>query len=615
MHIILCFPVLSALLTRAAVVYSQRYRTDQNHHLTVRQLFALADQGWYNLLLVLQKPAISGLLVFGWLLLAVALVLPIVRSALVTQNAVTLSLDYQQYHVNSTIVGASQAPGLLVTIQGSSILDNTRAKLQSTTGGYESQLWPLCQTAIPSLYWDVHCGFTYLPYNNTQSVLNSYWEAATEPNSYDNGGVAPMFAASLQAGSTTGSAPNGYALGLQSGAKCEASYPDEFSSNCTRAAAETNGWNTSIFIEQQIRIDICVPSSNNGSFWGVVNGSSPWKPYDFVEDIYIGIQEQMQSDGYIYEMWAKSGTQADYDEGDEIGTGTTLWAHCQLDTSLSYFLLGNDSSNGVPSPFLDNLPSDFLVPSYVAEGADTSSPALGPLMTTAQALFGNNSWFDMLSTFVSDNSSTNGVDGTTELVILTLLCQSMPLNRASYFTASTSVPNWCDGFLTKGAGTTIPADLLRAFFAIFDIPRLGRAALNTGAFFANDYLLSAALPYDGDNYEASIDYNYLYHFDSYTTAPRVPVLANTAALVVVTVLIAIQGLAILALLAVIYSVPVWTHTLDALALAGLGAQLAERVVFHAADSWGADTLRPSVLDADSRKELFGLNGLIDMTDG
>lgn len=613
-QIILCFPVLSALLARAAVIYSQRYKPDQKHHLTVRQLFALADQGWYNLLLVLQKPAISGLLIFGWLLLAVALTLPIVRSALVTYDTVTLSLDYQEYYVNSTSIGSSPAPGELRGVRGDSMLDNTRTKLQSTTGGYESQLWPTCHDDNTTRYWESNCGNTYLPYNSAQSSLSSYWEAATLPGNYSNTGLAPMFAASLQAGSTSGYAPYAYALGLQSGAKCVAAGPDDVASNCTRAAAESNGWNTSIFMEHQIRIDICVPSSgNNDPFWGSVNGSSPWKPYNFVEDMYIGIQEQRDTDGYMYDSWGQSGTQEDYDEDDELGTGTTLWAHCQLNTDLSYFLLGNDSSNGVPSPFLDELPSDFVAPSDVTDGdVYWSSPGLGPLMTTAQALFGSGSWFDLLSTVVNDNASTVA-DNTTGFVILNFLCQSMPLSQASYFTTSTALPSWCDSIANEDFNT-MSANLLRAFFAIFDIPRLGRAALNTGAFFTNDYLLSSALP-SGFYFEtANTEYNSLYHFDSYITAPRIPV-ASTATFVVVTILIAIQALAILALVAVIYSVPVWTHTLDALALAGLGAQLAERVVFHSAGSWGADTLRPSEVDADARKELFGLDGLIDLTGG
>jgi hypothetical protein len=43
---IVTVPIISALLTQAAVVYSQRRRKDQ--FISVRQIFALADQGWSN---------------------------------------------------------------------------------------------------------------------------------------------------------------------------------------------------------------------------------------------------------------------------------------------------------------------------------------------------------------------------------------------------------------------------------------------------------------------------------------------------------------------------------------------------------------------------------------
>lgn len=81
MAAVVSLPVLSSLLARAAVVFSQRRRgggTGSHRKLTVRQLFALADRGWWNLFLVLKKSTSSLLLVLGWLLLLVAFVLPLV---------------------------------------------------------------------------------------------------------------------------------------------------------------------------------------------------------------------------------------------------------------------------------------------------------------------------------------------------------------------------------------------------------------------------------------------------------------------------------------------------------------------------------------------------------
>lgn len=78
--VVVSLPVLSALLARAAVVFSQRRNKKRGapQKLTVRQLFALADRGWWNLLSVLDEATSSLLLVLGWFLLLVAFLLPIV---------------------------------------------------------------------------------------------------------------------------------------------------------------------------------------------------------------------------------------------------------------------------------------------------------------------------------------------------------------------------------------------------------------------------------------------------------------------------------------------------------------------------------------------------------
>lgn len=622
-QVILCFPVLSALLARATVVYSQRRKPEQKHSLTVRQLFALADHGWYNVLLVLQRPAISALLIFGWLLLVVAFVLPLARTALVTYDALSLELDPQTYFIDAQIMGTSPAPSGLAHVDTGSVVDTTRSKLQLTTGGYESQLWPICNDANTTGYWDTSCGLSYNPYTVNQSSLWRFWEFnpvnnySTTTRNYSTDGSALMFASSIQAGSTTGYAPNGYALALQSGAKCMAASPEDVSSNCTQASQSPQGWSTSMFIPEELRIDICLPSpsyGNYGSFWGSVESSSPWTPYKPVEHVYIGIQEQTNEDGDIFDSWGYSGTLDDILYGGELGTQTTLWVHCQLDTALSYFLLGNDSTNGIPSLLLEELPSDFSIPTGNTEAG--TSEGIGPLMATAQALFGSGTWFDTINSLVN-----NTIDNTTEYALVQLLCQSIPLQQASYFTQSTTIDTYCDtefllNRLMLGSPNANLADLVRRFFYTFDIPRIGRAALNTGAFFANDKLLSAALPYQISS-STSDYFNTITHFARYNTESSMPIVTTTA-FVVVTVLIVIQVLAICALLIYIYSTRVWTHTLDALALAGLGAQLAERDVFHYPEgsTWADSSsgpLRPSEVDATAREKLFHMDGLIDVT--
>lgn len=149
-----------------------------------------------------------------------------------------------------------------------------------------------------------------------------------------------------------------------------------------------------------------------------------------------------------------------------------------------------------------------------------------------------------------------------------------------------------------------------------------------GSFFANDELLSVALAAGGQLPNMS---NRLSHYDAVETEPRIPTM-STSALAVITVLVGLQVLAIGAMLAYMYSTHVWTHTLDALAVAGLGAQLAGRgdVVFPYAATAGAGagvgvgagchwdevtppSLRPTEVDAAGREKLSHMDGLIDMT--
>lgn len=75
MGVVVSLPILSALLARAAVVYSQKRK--RRRQLTVRQLFALADRSWLDALSVLQRSRSSVFLNIGYAFLLVAFVLPI----------------------------------------------------------------------------------------------------------------------------------------------------------------------------------------------------------------------------------------------------------------------------------------------------------------------------------------------------------------------------------------------------------------------------------------------------------------------------------------------------------------------------------------------------------
>lgn len=62
---VLAVPIISALLAHAAVVYAMRRRPDQK--LNIQQLFALADKGWSNYLLLWSARSRGRSSLFLWL--------------------------------------------------------------------------------------------------------------------------------------------------------------------------------------------------------------------------------------------------------------------------------------------------------------------------------------------------------------------------------------------------------------------------------------------------------------------------------------------------------------------------------------------------------------------
>lgn len=412
-----------------------------------------------------------------------------------------------------------------------------------------------------------------------------------------------MFASSVQAGSTTGLVNNGYALGLKSGTTCKAVTVEEVTSSCITAAhlggsGTSRGWNTSLVIPGQVRVDICLPVYESTSIWDRA-GSPSWQPQTVSEDIYIGVQELNDSNTQL----------SDWDCSGCLGTNTSpagLYIYCQANTTLAYFQLGNMSTDGVPSPFLNDTPSTFSIPkrsvSSIYDSDDIEPQA--PLMTASQAMFGNDSWLAMVGSLLNLTDSIASADLPALTPLTRLLCQMQPLaNAAFYFSAKYYEPCYIMAYDLEREKS--PAQFLgsyvRAFFSIFQSLAKARAVLNTGTFFANDAILAAATS-RATVYDA--EYNKLYRYDGLATRPVVPVVSTTA-LAAVSALVALQCLGVLLLLACAYSARVWTRTLDAFAVARVGAQLARL------DADGPGALGVGAVSEARARKLWARDGLID----
>lgn len=610
---VLSLPILSALLARAAVVFSQRRKPGQT--LSLRQLFALADRDWYNFFKVMSPAGSSALLRLGFLVLFIAILLPLVRSALVAYDNPLVSSNFPERYRDyiSARLGTTPSPIAVRRAYSetqSQVITETRKSLHTTVGGIEPNLWPVCNDNTSGRT----CGFRYGPYDLSQSMLSNFWEY--EPSNryygqeaYETNGSALMHASTLRAGSSIRSYYKNefgaYTLGLKSGTRCETVSVQEVEEQCLRSTDDggqptaARGWNTSLEIKGQLRLDICYPSLGR-SPWEAAD-ASPWKPVNFTEHLYIGLYDRVWS-------WDCPGYS---DDCGYLGSGLGLYIHCKADSAMSFFEIGSARTKDVPSRFLDEMPSGFEIPGRqsLSRGSDGFIDFMGPLKTATMAMFGNNSWLDTLNLASADLEAGN----TTMMSALTLICQMQPLGNIDVFGREDT----CAGARLRDPYPDLerypdeyrPAEVfsgaIRDFFQSFNDRRLARAALNTATFYANNALLSAMNRYvDRDIPEAK------YSFEEGVDRMAVPVL-SVAAIATVSILIALQVVCIIILLVYIYSSSVWTLTLDALAMARVGAQLSALDVFLVPRETG--TLGAARVHPRAAKQLDQIDGLVGST--
>lgn len=235
-------------------------------------------------------------------------------------------------------------------------------------------------------------------------------------------------------------------------------------------------------------------------------------------------------------------------------------------------------------------------------------------MATSQAIFGNDSWLDWIVTALEIGETPSDES---MLAYLSLICHSMPLKNTDHFSMYTMESKSCAVsdieyyyFEQSLPFPTTLARVLRQFFEIFSLSYMGQDALNTGAFFANDYLLSTALT----NAESELDANSTNSIYSYTPfelraiVPR----ASLGAIIAISILVGLQVIAILFLLLYIYRRPVWTKALDSLALASIGAQLLQLDIDQRRDqAMSSNTLGVVAIPEHTLQKLWRMDGLID----
>ncbi|KAG8159181.1 hypothetical protein KVR01_010842 [Diaporthe batatas] len=596
---VLSLPILSALLARASVVFSQRRRPAQA--LSLRQLFALADRGWYNLSKAVSSVHSSPLLRLGCLLLFISILLPLIRSGLVSYDNVPISSHWpDSYWWVIEQIGINPSPATLRSKSAyqPAVTSATRTSLRLVTGGIDTNLWPVCNDPDPSSA----CGFRYGPYDIEQSRLSNFWESADSATGtdgrFETNGSALMHASTLRAGSSIGTYKDNklgaYALGLKSGTRCENVPARDVEEQCTRSTDNgdlsdaARGWNTSLEIPQQFRLNICYPPIE-GDPWESAN-ASPWRPIKFTEHLYVGLDDPDSHE------WECSGG------CDHLGSSSGLYFHCQADSMMSYFEMGKASTNGMPGRLLEQMPAGFDTPGPAEPSAGSSwYPYFGPLKTATVAMFGNDSWLDMLKVAMEDVEDSN----LTIAAAITILCSMRPLGDADGFNDNEACR---DAVYPSHTFYETPAVLFSTFvrdmLKQFQTGRRARATLNTATFYANSALLTE-LTQRADDSPA-----YKYGIQESDEHLYVPVL-SLAAIVTVSILVGVQVVGIVILLVYLYSSKVWTWTLDAIAVARIGSQLSGLDVFLVPCETG--TLGPAWLTVDAAKQLEQTDGLVGST--
>ncbi|KAI1140010.1 hypothetical protein F5Y05DRAFT_376858 [Hypoxylon sp. FL0543] len=567
---VLAVPIISTLLANAAIVYAMRRRPDQK--LSVQQLFALADKGWSNIPLLWSASSRGRSSRFLWLaalLIALGAILQPLISVLVTFEAIaaTSCLDIPIRGCSKfgpMIVGYDPEPADMPRLQRDLVIQDVLGRLV-TVSDMEPQpnLWPINPNT--SNWID---GYTKPPLRRTFLVYSADFAQNADG----------FFVTALDNGTNTGVLRE-HAIRLNSSVHCEHISRSDFPSPCPgaqplEARIDRSG----------LTLSICAPG-NASQF--------PFTPsrhrQDISEDLYVDL-----------EVSRHIAFQANADN---------FTMHCSASTSRGYFELGNEQNGYIYGPLLDRWPdpddiaknfNDFrsitggwahpteedpsttgdrnILPGERSIGSpfsdDEYSSVPGPLMVSADALFGNYS----LLRFI-----TNNVTGMTPVQAYESVCEhgnipfTQPINMVLFGSGSES---YCfnaaakirDTLNTTGDHFTYDFDeyltVITANHArLFNTTEYAEYALMMSMYFANRAVLTktaiAEKPYDVRE---------IYHSPG-TIMARPSV--TMPSLVIITILIFLQTIGLFIVIWLIYSVPTWAPALDAMEIARISKALAD----------------------------------------
>ncbi|KAL3463478.1 hypothetical protein BJX64DRAFT_116180 [Aspergillus heterothallicus] len=587
---VLAVPTVSALLGYGAVIYTQlRKSTKDDHHdgneqeckeggekmrktakgLNLGQMFALADKGWSDIG-VLQKALFSGgegkvgskYLWYGVILVLLAAIQPPLRQVLVQDETITVvtcndepilitnnDTTCDTLGLDSKIVGNDPEPQLLAQCRQNIVLQRTLNQIIDVrSNDVQLHLWPETDN--------------FFSHNDQQKSSFGYYFPGS---GFGDGGS--FFVSSIVNGTTTGVLRQ-HAARLDTNVTC--TLDDNFPSTCPGRRPFTTNFTSSV-----LDAKICA----EGSYDEV-----PWKNTRDAQNI---------TERLWLHMSTRPNSAVQSLTYDSIQSAVNFTMRCDSTSTRGWFELGNYQNGFIHQPMLEIWPDDeVMITQYndfsgnlsgkywpvreepyeredyhdltLNSDATYSFPTPGPLTTAALALFGNDT---LLHAARSASSKTERIQ------TIKSICQYARMPFYVYTGGQGSLTSYCSTvknvpFTSLDTNDTdLSAIYISEFVAVlmqlFHEPRAARQYLEIAAFFANEALLSTTA-------DRAVQPRQIF-----TSAGDVILKPgrSIAGLVVISTLMMLQVLGLLLLARFIYSVPSWTISLDASALAKIGAQL------------------------------------------
>ncbi|KAI9376260.1 hypothetical protein BJX61DRAFT_530962 [Aspergillus egyptiacus] len=567
---VIAVPTVSALLGYGAVVYTQRRKQIGQRELNVGQMFTLADRGWSDIPTVwLAWREKKGKLQNRppYLLLAVVLVLlaaiqPPLKQLLIDEEAKTVVTcnDIPVYNTNDDstcdkigmkvkVVGQDPEPPFLAHCPQNTVVQRTTNKLIDVrTFDVQVHLWREVSgdNNVPEL----------------DQMMNTFAYYAIVDNN------STFFTSSVINGTTTGVLRE-HAVRMDTNVTCKLDH--NFPVICPGKRPFTTH-----IRESGIDMSVCA----NGSY-----DSVPWRNTRDAQNV-------------TETLWIRMNVEPEWDYMHlDIDTFTL---RCDAVSRRGWFELGNYQNGFTHQPMLETWPDDDAMlnqfndfssdpfkwdywpvkeepdpeyfegnlysafPHIIDPFGSADLPTPGPLMTAALALFGNGTFF---------HAAGNAANATQQHDALQQVCEYRRIPFASFYPSSTlvidmpSIRSLCDSWFLaddrSARAGTLPL-LVAHFMQAFSVPEQAQKIFEISTFFANEALLTVSA-------DSGIDTSRkIYEAQGYVLLkPRMSI----PGIVVISSVITLQIAALALLMRFIYSAPTWTASLDAAALARIGAQL------------------------------------------